>query len=89
MPFHLNATANGSTVLEFDEDDIPAVAARINAEWGVPGKDARIGMTTYHIEGCEITFYNEWGDPCLMSSSAEGGRVLEHLFTALSKHDRV
>lgn len=80
----LRLTGGGSS-LEFDVVDIPDVRAALQKRAGAPQRQEEHALfTVYHFEGCTLTFQNEWDDPCFISDTAEGGRMLADLYGDLS-----
>jgi len=74
---------NGHYSLEFEPADLPQVAAAIRDRYGVPNKRQHSTSAEYRFGGCSFSFQNEWDDPCLISGSSEGDRMLQSLHDAL------
>lgn len=69
--------------LEFETGDLDAVRTCIReryADW----KTRPAGIATVvRFGGEEFTLQNEWDDPCMISSSAQGDELLRVIHTAL------
>jgi hypothetical protein len=72
---------SGNVSLEFDEAELDALKAAIADRFG---GIRTIRKTALHdvvqFGGEEFTYYHEW-DPCLISQSAEGARMLRTVQT--------
>lgn len=84
MAFRISELGEGSSSLEFDEDDIPALTAAIEELFGPRTVEQNIIHDDVSFGGQEFIFYNEWGDPCLISRTEEGGKCLRCLLSKLS-----
>lgn len=80
----LRLTGGGSS-LEFDVADIADVRAALHKRVGAhQRREEHALFTVYHFAGCSLTFQNEWDDPCFISNTAEGDRMLADLYADLS-----
>jgi hypothetical protein len=71
--------------LEFETSDIDAVQACIRRQhsgWNV--RCAGV-YDTIRFGGEAFTYQNEWDDPCLLSSSAQGDEILRRLHVELAE----
>jgi len=79
MTVRLLPLSNGHFSLEFDPSDLPSVASAVRDHFGAPDKRQYPTSAVYRFGGCSFTFQNEWDDPCLISGSADGDKILELL----------
>jgi hypothetical protein len=75
--------SSGHYSLEFETADLPALSSAIEQRYGLPEKQQYATLAVYRFGGCSFTFQNEWDDPCLIASSAEGDAILATLHQAL------
>jgi hypothetical protein len=65
--------------LEMGSEDLDAVKAHIKSTYpDVTSEPAGIA-TRVQFAGADFTFQNEWDDPCLISGSVEGDRLLRSI----------
>ena len=79
MTVSLLRLPNGDCSLEFALEDIDRVRAALLLKYGTPVVERFPFLTVYKFPTASLTFQNEWDDPCLISSSAHGAEMLEHL----------
>ena len=87
MAVTLLPLSDGHYSLEFEPSDLPSVALAIRENYGVPDKRQHPISIAYRFGGCSFTFLNEYDDPCLISGSAEGDKILKNLHDALANQD--
>jgi hypothetical protein len=68
---------NGSCSLEFATSDIDRVSILLREHFGVPRVEKWPELTVYKFKQADLLFQNEWDDPCLIASTAEGIAMLE------------
>lgn len=71
----------GGYSLEFAEADIERVRQALEKRYGVPDVDkGHPTHTIYGYPGADLSFQNDWEDPCLIATKACGPRRLrQHL----------
>lgn len=70
----------GGWSLEFAEVDIERVRQALEKRYGVPQVDKiHQTITIYRYPGAELTFQNDWQDPCLIATNPCGIAMLEHI----------
>ncbi len=74
---------NGLTSLEFQEDDMPAVRSTIVDLFGKTSQAKYVMANDVKFGGETFTFQNEWGDPCLITGTEQGGEYLQRIHAAL------
>ncbi|MDC0116110.1 hypothetical protein OAH97_01375 [Octadecabacter sp.] len=74
---------NGLTSLEFEEDDISAVRATIVDLFGNASQTKYVVASDVRFGGESFTFQNKWDDPCLISSTEQGGEYLQRIHATL------
>jgi hypothetical protein len=76
---------DGGCSLEFAEADIGRVRAALETHYGVPEVDkSHPTLTIYRYPGAELTFQNDWEDPCLIAGNALGVAMLERVAKELA-----
>jgi hypothetical protein len=78
----------GHYSLEFDPAELPVVASAIKELYGIPDVEDFGMAINYTFGGQSFTFQNDLDDPCLISSSTDGDRILEALLARLSGFPR-
>jgi hypothetical protein len=76
--------SGGHTSLELDPAELDAVASIIKELYGMPDVERDVMSSTHKFGSETFVFQNEWDDPCLISSSPEGDRILEALAERLA-----
>lgn len=76
--------SDGHYSLELDSAELDALASIIKDMYGIPDVERDIMSSRHTFGGQSFTFQNEWDDPCLISTSAEGDRILEALAARLA-----
>lgn len=84
MAVELTYLSDGGCSLEFDTSDATVVVKAVRRLYGKlvvvrsygPGATIRFG-------GCEFHYHDEWDDPCIISSSPEGEKILKALCDTL------
>ena len=71
--------------LEIDSGDLDAVKAYIKAEFPDVASEPAGIADRVKFGGAEFTFQNEWDDPCLISGSSEGDRLLRSIHEHFSR----
>jgi len=84
MAFTLLDCSNGVSSLEFAESDIDRLKSFLETEYGRPRIKRRIVHDELTFSNEQFTFYNEWGDPCLISSTAQGRAILQKIAEKLN-----
>ncbi|WP_206539698.1 hypothetical protein [Leisingera sp. ANG-S5] len=83
ITFKILELSSGRLSLEFSASDLTAVREAIESIYGVPEITAYPACASVKFAGCMFVFQNEWNDPCLISQSEEGNRILKDLFESL------
>ncbi|WP_262027479.1 hypothetical protein [Microvirga sp. Mcv34] len=79
---------SGHYSLEFRSEDAPFIQAAIRELFGEPRQLNEYAVSaTVTIGNADFTYYYEWDDPCLISSSSEGDAVLTAIAQRLSQND--
>jgi len=66
--------------LEFANEDMERVRQALERRYGSPEVDKRHPwLTVYRYPHAELTFQNEWDDPCLIASAAPGIAMLRQI----------
>ena len=69
----------GHYSLEFEPNDIERVAEALREAYGPPAVKRWPIATSYSFNGVELTYQNEWDDPCLIAGDESGDVVLKNL----------
>lgn len=88
MTFSILELENGNRSLEFDETDLPVLAAFLRSNFGEMDMQEQAIHTDLVFAGTRLMFYNEWGDPCLISLDEKGALLLDSIFTRLSAGEK-
>jgi hypothetical protein len=65
--------------LEFGPSDLEAVRSYIREHYPDTGSKVAGIATVVKFGGEDFTFQNEWDDPCLISHSSEGDKLLRNI----------
>ncbi|OBZ95982.1 hypothetical protein ADU59_06210 [Pararhizobium polonicum] len=84
MTFTLLKLEGGNRSLEFDEADLPVLAAFLQRNFAEPDMQEQAIHTNLVIAGTRLMYYNEWGDLCLIWLDEKGALLLDSIFTRLS-----
>jgi hypothetical protein len=84
MAVSLLRLSDGGCSLEFAPADIDRVRAVLLLKYGTPAVERYPVLTVYKFQKASLIFQNEWDDPCLVASNAQGVEKLEHLAKELS-----
>lgn len=84
MGYRLSAIPNRYFSLEFEMADMPAVAEAIKKRYGSPEEKRHIMCIEYFFGGSHFVFQDDWDDPCLISTSNEGAKILKLIFADLA-----
>ncbi|MNN36944.1 hypothetical protein D3C81_1508610 [compost metagenome] len=75
----------GGCSLEFAEADIERVRQALEKRYGLPEVDkGHPTITIYRYPSADLTFQNDWEDPCLIATNACGIAMLEHIANELA-----
>lgn len=66
----------GGCSLEFAIEDIDRVRTALSARYGSPTVTKYPVLTVYAFGETELTFQNEWDDPCLVACTPTGEVML-------------
>lgn len=66
----------GGCSLEFAVEDLDRVRTALSARYGRPTVTKHAVLTIYTFGQTELTFQNEWDDPCLIASTPDGEAML-------------
>ncbi|UWP92260.1 hypothetical protein K3X13_14820 [Aliiroseovarius crassostreae] len=83
MAIKLLALSNGRISLEYDPHDQAAISAAIRELFGGPNVAPHIICAEIKFGGEAFTHLDEWDDPCLISSTANGDHILKTLHNKL------
>jgi len=83
MAYSLSILSGGHCSFDFTESDIPAVAAAIKELFFEPIEIKGIMANELRFGEARFTFYNEWNDPCIISSCQVGNNCLKKLHSHL------
>ena len=70
--------------LEFQDEDRRALTTAIRERFGRLDIDVLPGASVCRFGGSDFTFYDQWGEPCLISGSEHGDALLQLLLADLS-----
>jgi hypothetical protein len=70
--------------LEFAPEDIDRVSAALSSRFGSPRVTKHPTLTVYSFGGTELTFQNEWDEPCLIASTPDGVTMLKAVLEDLT-----
>ena len=84
MKPYLLALSCGRLSLEFKDEDRRALTAAIRERFGRLDIQVFPGASICRFGGAEFTFYDQWGEPCLTSSSELGDAILKALVADLT-----
>ena len=87
MKPYLLRLSSGRLSLEFQDEDRRALTAAIRERFGQLDIDVLPGASVCRFGGGDFTFYDQWGEPCLISGSAHGDSLLQLLLSDLSPCD--
>jgi hypothetical protein len=75
---------DGMCSLEFAVEDIDRVRAALSVRHGAPKVTKYPILTFYTFGGTDVTFQNEWDDPCLIANTPDGVDMLRTLAADLA-----
>lgn len=84
MPATLLRLSDGHYSLEFAATDAALLMTLIRQAYGAPDIRRYPACTSYHFGRSHFTFADDWNEPCLISSSAEGDAILQLLHDGLN-----
>lgn len=67
--------SSGRASLEFQIDEFESIRSKLRDFGPVESKMSGI-CTVLSVAKEELVYYNEWDEPCLISGSVEGDRIL-------------
>jgi hypothetical protein len=79
----------GRLSLEFQDEDRRALTAAIRERFGQPDIEVFPGASICRFGGASFTFYDQWGEPCLISGSERGDDLLRILVGDLAPAELV
>jgi len=86
MAVTLDRLSSGHYCLNFDAGDSPAVRVALRELYNPPQPlDDYVVATAVVIGNAELTYYYEWDEQCLISSSLEGDAVLKAVVQHLDR----
>jgi len=89
MAARLVQLKSGHYSLELETSDMPLMEAAIRKRYDVIDREHYPFMSAYRFGGCEFTFANEHDDPCLISGSRKGDKILKTLHDAINGEPEV
>jgi hypothetical protein len=75
---------DGGCSLEFTLADINRLRTELSVRYGKPKVTKYPILTVYTFGRTELTFQNEWDDPCLIASTPDGVAMLRTLAADLA-----
>jgi hypothetical protein len=79
MAISLLKLDTGHYSLEFEPADIERVSEALRETCGSPAVRRGPIATSYSFDGVELTYQNQWDDPCLIASNEAGDAILKKL----------